>query len=152
DVDDSACVAATLRACGRSVPNENVEVLTCASNDDGTFFTWLYPRTPAQREVWRRHGAVAPRRGVLTLALAKFLDDKDCVVAANAIWYLGERAQTVKTIEHLCEIATTRLRSPPCTYYPDPLALCYAISRAYSSGVLALEPSRAPIIDYVLSR
>jgi len=152
DLDDTCCAAAVLRRFGRSVP-DNDELLLANRDRRGLFYTWLVPRPAFTRSrAWWR---VALRQAPATHGRLNFWRlteaspwDVDGVVNANVLHRLGDRPEARPVAAHLAsELAGGRAAS--CDkWHRNECAFLYAVSRAYASGVTALEPMCQPLADH----
>jgi hypothetical protein len=89
--------------------------------------------------------------GLLALvSLAGFADHVDCAVNANVLLYLGESAETKRTIDYL--VRATREDMPTCNeYYIHQLSFYYLLSRAYLNGVRSLVAARMEIANRIIA-
>jgi hypothetical protein len=158
DLDDTCCASAVLLRFGR--PALSNRALILANRDRrGLFYTWLVPR-PARRlprEYWSvtlRQLPTSLPRVLFWTRTAASPSDVDCVVNANVLSYLGEFSEAQPVADFL-SIAVHEGRAGSCDkYHRNACAFYYAVSRAYASGVKALEPLRAPLtarLDTTLS-
>jgi hypothetical protein len=149
DLDDTCCVAAVLRRWGRSLP-ENEELILANRNRAGLFYTWLVPRPARTRS--RAYWSVTLRQAPIVRRRLNFWRltearpwDVDCVVNANVLHYLGDRAEA-RPVADLLARALREGRAGCCDkWHLNACAFYYAVSRAYASGVTALEPLREPL-------
>jgi hypothetical protein len=114
DLDDTACISAVLVRHGYLLFDVNVPVILRYRDEQGRFLTWVH-------------------RGDR--------NDVDSVVNANVLWYLGDRPETRAACDYLNRIVVEGAEAGSSWYYEDSLALYYAISRAWESGVRRLEPA-----------
>ena len=98
-------------------------------NEEGLFYTWinLFPQ-------FENH------------------NDIDSVVNANAVLYLGEREETMDTIQYLNNIILEDKENKSYWYYLNDLSLYYMVSRAYFNGVEGLAKSKDAIIRKIISK
>jgi hypothetical protein len=149
DLDDTCCVSAVLRRFGRPPPS-NEELILANRNRKGLFYTWLVPRPT--RSLSRPYWSVAMRQLPVTHRRMNFWRltpaapwDVDCVVNANVLHYLGDRAAARPVADHLVQ-ALEDGRAGCCDkWYRNACAFYHAVSRAFASGVTALEPMRDPL-------
>lgn len=125
DLDDTCCAAFELRRAGDGELAADAAILANRT-PHGVFKTWL--RAPA-----------AP-------------NDVDSVVNANVLLYLGARAETMPAIDALCRIINAGAEGGTSSYYLDPLALHYMVSRAFHHGVRELASCRARILARLAER
>ncbi|HEU4452101.1 MAG TPA: prenyltransferase/squalene oxidase repeat-containing protein [Longimicrobium sp.] len=123
DVDVTCCASFALRRLGFGAGNEAAVLANLSS--DGLFRTWLRPPDAA--------------------------NDFDSVVNANVLLYLGERRETA-ACEMLCEAIVRGMEEATYYYYVDPLALHYAVARAFAHGVSAFARCRDTVVGRTLAR
>lgn len=127
DLDDTALASFVLRNLHPDIQSgRNLGVILGHRNSDGLFFTWMKD--------------------------ANETNDVDAVVNANVLLYLGEREETKPVSDYLNAIITDHRESETYYYYLDDLALHYAVSRAYFSGVKSLEVTKDSIISRITVR
>jgi hypothetical protein len=152
DLDDTCCAAAALRRFGRWLP-QNEELILANRNREGLFYTWLVPHLP--RALCRAWWSVTLPQAPLSRQRLNFWRlteaspwDVDCVVNANVLHYLGDRAE-VRTVVHHLARALDRGQAGSCDkWHRNACAFYYAVSRAYAGGVAALESMRKPLINH----
>jgi len=149
DLDDTCCASAVLLRFGR--PALSNRALILANRDRrGLFYTWFVPRPV--RQLPREHWSVTLRqlptslpRVLFWMRTAASPSDVDCVVNANVLSYLGDFGEAQPVADFLIA-ALEEDRAESCDkYHRNACAFYYAVSRAYASGVKALEPLRAPL-------
>ncbi|MDB4950787.1 MAG: hypothetical protein JWM27_3436 [Gemmatimonadetes bacterium] len=126
DLDDTCCASFVLRWL--EVPEfagGNEAAILANRAPSGLFHTWL------------REGA---------------RNDVDSVVNANVLLYLGERPETAAACEILNQTLLRGMEERTYYYYLDPLALYYAVSRAWAHGAHGLERSRDTVVARTLAR
>lgn len=127
DLDDSCCASFVLKLF---LPEHSIvsneQIIQANRAESGLFKTWLR----------------APDCG----------NDTDTVVNANVLLYLGEREETTAASHHLNRVINDNSEVHSYSYYLDPLALYYMVSRAYFHRVLALSESKAAVIQKTLAR
>jgi hypothetical protein len=126
DLDDTACASACL---GPAHPwllfRQNVPALLANRNRAGLFKTWIH----------------------------RDLDNVDCVVNANVVWYLGASAGTRAAMAWIRDLLVAGREADLATsYYDDPFSLFYAVSRAIAAGVHEWRPLGALMKGKVLAR
>jgi hypothetical protein len=149
DLDDTCCAAAVLRRFGRPAP-DNDELLLANRDRRGLFYTWIVPRPAVTRS--RGWWGVALRNAPLTHGRLNFWRlteawpwDVDGVVNANVLLLLGDRPEATPVVAHLAT-ALEDGRAASCDkWHRNECAFLYAVSRAYASGVTALEAMREPL-------
>ncbi len=134
DIDDTACTSFSLKK--HDIEIDNIQIITDNINSQGLFNTWYLneeyldpgkePHMPAE-------------------------NDTDCVVNANALLYLGDRAETASVSDYLNNVIINDAEDSCSVYYPDKLALYYKMSRAYYEGVGTMGVSGDRIINKVLA-
>lgn len=114
DLDDTSCISKLLMEQwdDKRFPDANRELFFARQNEQGWFYTW-FEKKPESNDV-------------------------DSVVNANVVWYLGETAETLRTIQNLQDVIKAGSECSSYWYYQDPLALYYAISRAGASSAIRL--------------
>jgi hypothetical protein len=152
DLDDTCCAAAVLRRFGRSVP-DNHELLLANRNRRGLFYTWLVPRPAFTRS--RAWWSVALGQAPISHGRLNFWRlteaspwDVDGVVNANVLHHLGDGPAAGPVVSHLAS-ALADGRAASCDkWHRNECAFLYAVSRAYASGVTALEPMREQLAEH----
>lgn len=125
DVDGASCASWVLASYGRPFLDNRAAV--AANRDrDGRFMTWI---GPAEEE-----------------------NDVDGVVNANVVLYLGGCEETAAACDYLCRLVESPESVLGSWYYPDPLALDHAVSRAAWHGVDALRGCRDGLLTRVSER
>ena len=112
---------------GRNVPG-----MLANRDEDGRFMTWVL----AEDEP-----SVVPR----------FRIEADPVVNANVIAYLGDRPETRNARRWLEGLVTGGRLEGSSKWYPDSIAIYYAISRAVARLGSALDPLRPVLADRILA-
>jgi len=79
-------------------------------------------------------------------------NDVDSVVNANALLYLGERPETAAARDALIGLIRDDGETAASHYYLDPLALYYAVGRAFDHGVAGLSACRSAVLQKVAAR
>jgi hypothetical protein len=125
DLDDTACISAVLVRNGYLLFDLNLPVILANRDEQGRFFTWVRPGGR---------------------------NDVDSVVNANVLWYLGERPETQAACDYLNSLVVAGAEADSYWYYEDSLALYYAISRAWESGVMRLEAACGAIAPRITAR
>jgi hypothetical protein len=125
DVDDTSCASWVLSSYGRSFRHNRTAV---AANRDreGRFMTWL---GPDEEE-----------------------NDVDGVVNANVVLYLGGGQETEAACEYLSRLVESPESELGSWYYPDPLSLDHAVSRAAWHGATSLRGCRERLLARVSDR
>jgi hypothetical protein len=153
DVDDTACISDLILRLGGKAP-QNEEVLFLNRNSDGLFYTWIIPRTrsPLRLKYWRTIlGDLNYKRLIVYWrTCSSRRDDLEPVVNANALLYLGDRAETRAVINYLVEIAATGSEHTD-KYYRDAYAFYHAASRCYAHGIEELAPLKKTIEKHLVS-
>lgn len=142
DLDDIACVSCVLRRHGVDFP-DNLPLVLANRNPRGLFYTWLTPRWPMPRlaAYWR---AVVPQwlHPFRHYAFWKLNESKpsdvDCVVNANVLLYVGDRAESGAVVEYLID-AFRRGEEGCCDkWHLNPYMFQYCVSRNFHAGLGAL--------------
>ena len=111
---------------------QNITKILSNRDGEGRFNTWIL--SPDEPDV-----------------VAKFRIEADPVVNANVIALLGDCPET-KTIQKWLETLLIEGNLEDSSkWYPDNIAICYAIARAVSRTQPALDHLRVPIADYVMA-
>jgi hypothetical protein len=133
DVDDTACASAALRRGCRPVPG-NEALLFANRNRRGLFYTWFTWRP--RWSGWQHFRLVWPQRRHLAVLWPMFtrttasIHNVDAVVNANALFYLGERAETVAIPPYLVDVLAADGEEECDTWYPSRFVVWYFFSRA----------------------
>jgi hypothetical protein len=86
------------------------------------------------------------------LGVAEDENDVDGVVNANVVLYLGGGPETARACEYLAHLVESPDSELGSWYYPDPLSLDYAVSRAACHGVELLRGCRERLLARVSDR
>ncbi|MBJ7614346.1 MAG: hypothetical protein DLM67_24705 [Candidatus Nephthysia bennettiae] len=125
DVDDTSCASWVMSRYGRSF-RDNRTAVAANRDREGRFMTWL--------------------------GLAEEENDVDGVVNANAVLYLGGGQETAAACEYLARLVESPESELGSWYYPDPLSLDHAVSRAAWHGVSSLRGCRERLLARVSDR
>jgi hypothetical protein len=139
-----------MRKYARPVPS-NKAILLANRNPQGLYYTWLAARPngwakSVSKQVRAQIRQVSNPDVEVVLSLSGTLDNIDCAVNANVVLFLGQIPETQSAIDYLVKTVKEGAAHACSTFYPDPLALYYFLSRAYANGVSALEQTRGPIV------
>ena len=165
DLDDTACASFALQFAGRRPPRNAWAFL---SNRDaaGRFRTWMLPNSSnrwnvrfaftralgkRQARERMRHVPVPPSEDPRFRVMHIDPNDVDPVVNANVLLYLGERSETRAAIEFI-DHAVRERSGAPSAFYEDPLALDYAVARAFRHSAPALAALREPVLARIGQR
>lgn len=165
DIDDTACIGFALKSAGFSLPQNR---WAFRSNRDaaGRFKTWMFPTGRNRRNLSflfaRSIGYCQARlrtRNVSAPALEdpRFRvmhidrDDVDPVVNANALLFLGEGPDTLPAVQFVID-AVLHESSHRSLYYEDPLALYYAVARAFRHSAPRLSVLKEHIVSQIIER
>jgi hypothetical protein len=96
-------------------------------------------------------GGVANSGATTVLEFLGLLDNVDCVVNANVLLYLGERAETERTVDYIIRAVVEGQDATCSRLYLDRLAFYHAVSRAYASGASSLARTRELIVEQVVA-
>lgn len=155
DLDDITCVSSILKQDGIFFP-DNKKLILANRNRQGLFFTWLAPRFsfPLSLAYWR----VIGRESLKPISLYYFwklnesqLNDIDCVVNANVLFYLGKSAETQSVIDYLNQIIKKNQEECCDKWHLSRFNLYYALSKNYFAGIEDFEIVRDSIIERILS-
>jgi hypothetical protein len=125
DLDDTSCASWVLSQHGCRF-RDNRAAVAANRDAEGRFLTWLGPNEEE--------------------------NDVDGVVNANVVLYLGACPESAAACDYLARLVAAPLFEPGSWYYPDPLALCHAVSRAAWHGVTALRACRGHLLQAVVER
>ena len=156
DVDDTACVSAVFRDRGINWPlPSNVPLLLANRSSNGLFYTWyvLRFRWIQNRTYWRicLKEALHPVKSFFFWRTGEARRaDIDAVVNANVLYYLGESQHTKPIIQYLIRIIEEHREDNCDTWYRNPYAVYYFMSRNHYVGCHGLDPIKAPIIERIL--
>ena len=125
DLDDTACASYILRKNGISVAS-NLPLIYSYQASNGAFYTWF-------------------RRG-------RRVNDIDCVVNADAVFYLGENERTQATCQYLNAIIGQKKERESSRYAAEVLPFYYVLSRAYSTGAATLGRSAEAVVQRILAQ
>lgn len=157
DVDDTSCISAVFRARGINWPSpSNIPLLYANRAKNGLFYTWIVFRFRLikNRSYWRLvlPELLRPIKAFMFWTSGEFSrNDIDAVVNANALNYIGENEQTKPVIDYLIKIIEEKREADCDTWYRNPLAVYYFISRNYYNGIESLHPIKEPITERILS-
>jgi hypothetical protein len=125
DLDDTSCASWVLASYGRSF-RDNRAAVAANRDGEGRFMTWL-----------------GPPEGE---------NDVDGVVNANVVLYLGAGPETEAACDYLARLVESPESELGSWYYPDPLSLDHAVSRAARHGVVSLRGCRERLLARVSER
>ena len=155
DLDDIACVSLVSQARGVAFP-ANLKLVLLNRNPQGLFYTWLTPRrdVPRDADYWRAVFPqwLSPLKHYYFWKLnesARY--DVDCVVNANVLYYVGERAETRAVIEYLIEIARKRTEECCDKWHLNRFTFYYVVSRNFYAGMKAFAVIRDEIIARIVA-
>jgi hypothetical protein len=132
DFDDTACVSNALKSNGVDFP-DNRRLFYNNQTPEGIFFTWLLSDTSLIRE----KDYCPPYNNIC------------CGVNANILLYLGDIQETSEAVNYINDVIANNKQVDESAYFPNPFVVYYLISRAYSSGLYSLEPSRKCIVKKI---
>jgi hypothetical protein len=148
DVDDTAIASYVLHKNGKQLKNR--DFLSDNTDSRGYIYTWLLPSFPLffrhplktvclLKDYWAAHS---------TIKLNHFsVEDTEPGVAANALLYLGENANTQKCIELIQqEIIRGEF---PMKFYNHKIVVYYHISRAYKESIPSFKSLKGKILTEV---
>ena len=155
DVDDTACISDLFRKYGISFP-DNTGVLLGNRVSDGLFYTWILPRVNwnGNRSYWR----VALRQFLKLRQLVWFFrvtecrpNDRDPVVNANVLYYLGERPETGPIVRKLFQVLEDGTEETCDKYYGSRFNFYYFLSRNHAAGIRGLDPAGDTVVTRIKS-
>jgi hypothetical protein len=155
DVDDTSCISLLLKQHGISLP-DNTGAMLGNRASRGLFYTWMLPRLTwtTDTSYWR----VALRQLLKLRQLLWFFrvteckpNDRDPVVNANVLRYLGERLETRPIIRTLIQIIEDQAEETCDKYYGSRFTFYYYLSRNHAAGIRAFEPMRETIVERIKS-
>ncbi|HTP02580.1 MAG TPA: prenyltransferase/squalene oxidase repeat-containing protein [Anaerolineales bacterium] len=146
DVDDTCCVSAVLQEHGLQPP-PNERFILANRNNEGLFFTWIVPRDASPKRMVRDLQPLMEPAAWVVWSMQGLLGNVDPGVNANAVMYLGERAETRPAIDYLIGVVCGERSADSPSFYPDAITLHYLVSRAYARGVAALGETRGVILQ-----
>ena len=83
--------------------------------------------------------------------VSRFRIEADPVVNANVIAYLGDRPETADALRWLESLVTNGRLEGSSRWYPDTVAICYAISRTMKRVPTALAHLRPMLAEHILA-
>jgi hypothetical protein len=132
DFDDTACVSHALKSNEVDLP-DNRALFYNNKTPEGIFLTWFLSDTSLIREKDYR----PPYNNIC------------CGVNANILLYLGDIQETSGAVNYINDVITNDQQVEESTYFPNSFVVYYLISRAYSSGLNSLEPSKKCIVKKI---
>jgi hypothetical protein len=148
DLDDTACISHLLQAHGVAIP-DNKGLFYDSRDARGAFYTWLYKADSLRK--W----LLSLRTGGKAFSYTKELwqwtsgDDVCAVVNANVLTYLGATNGTRRAIDYLLKTLRDGAEDREIVFYAHRLSLYYFTSRAYFTGVKALEPAKPILLERI---
>jgi len=146
DLDDTACAAVGLRACGVD-PGTDLRLLMRQRDPRGRLYTWLIPRQRRDRSFGplRAHRAFVDAAHPFWTASEAAPEDADAGANANALLLLadsGEAGAVLATpiAEWLGELVANGAEGAADKWYLSAGTVRYLIARAFARGVRGLEP------------
>ena len=155
DLDDVACVSQVLRRQDVAFP-ANLKLILLNRNRQGLFYTWITPRWPLPLNLasWQ----IALRQWLRPIRFYYFWKlneserhDIDCVVNANVLLYLGERAETLPVIDYLIEIVRNRKETCCDKWHLNGYTFYYTVSRNFFAGTQAFAVVRDELIERIVA-
>ena len=131
DLDSSALCSLVVGTHPWIWLGRNVAGMLSNRDDQGRFMTWLLADDEPD-------------------VVSRFRIEADPVVNANVIAYLGDRPETRDAQRWLEALVAEGDLEGSSKWYPDPLAICYGISRAVARVGPALESLRPILADRIL--
>jgi hypothetical protein len=150
DLDDTCCISFIFKKFKQPLP-QNRKLILANRNSAGIFYTWIAARPNSSATFVKELDRLGNRGAAVGLSLAGVLDKIDCAINANVLLYLGESAETKRTIDYLVD-TVWREKDQTCSdFYSNRLSFYYMLSRAYFNGLRSLGEARNPAIDRVIS-
>jgi ectoine hydroxylase-related dioxygenase (phytanoyl-CoA dioxygenase family) len=148
DLDDTACISHLLQAHGVAIP-DNKGLFYDSRDARGAFYTWLYKANSPRK--WLLNLRTRGKAFSYTKELWQWTsgDDVCAVVNANVLMYLGETPGTRRTIEYLLKTLREGTEDKEIVFYAHRMSLYYFVSRACFTGVKALEPAKAILLERI---
>ncbi|MCY4546457.1 MAG: hypothetical protein OXD39_14580 [Gemmatimonadetes bacterium] len=131
DLDSTALCSLVIGTHPWILLGRNVSRILANRDEEGRFMTWI-------------PGADEPD------VVSRFRIEADPVVNANVIAYLGDRPETRDAQSWLEALITEGSLKDSSKWYPDEIAICYAIARATMRVRPALDRLRPILADRVL--
>lgn len=151
DIDDTAVSSYILEQCGKPISNK--KALMACTNAQGYFYTWLQP-TAAMCFTYPKAAAsfaLGCIQGLPTRYLKHyFYNDTEPGVAANALLYLKQSADTQPCIDAIIE--EVEAHNFNMKFYEDELVVYYHIARASRHSVSDFSRLRKTITWRILKR
>ena len=132
DLDSTTLCSLVIGTHPWIVLGRNVPAIVANRDDNGLFGTWVLAEGEPD--------VVAP-----------FRIEADPVVNANVIAYLGDRPETRDAQRWLEGLIAEGSLDGSSKWYPDTVAICYAIARAIIRAAPALERSRSILAERILN-
>jgi hypothetical protein len=154
DLDDIACVSEVLRRHHVDFP-ANLKLVMANRDPRGLFYTWLTPRWPLPLNVayWR----TVLRQWLKPFKLYYFWKlnesaphDVDCVVNANVLFYVGERAETRAVIDYLVNVVRQQEEGCCDKWHLNRFTFYYTVSRNFHAGVQAFAAGRDEVVNRII--
>lgn len=144
DADDTACAAHALALAGD--PSAAARwMLTVNRDGAGRFFTWFAPRLclTSRLGYWRRTLGDSSVARLLSFRRTQArYDDVDAVVNANVVAFLGPCAESERAVDYLIGVVRQGSEASSDKWYPEPVSLYHAVSRARAAGVSRFDEVR----------
>lgn len=157
DTDDTACIAHLLKQLGIPFPDNRASLLGNRS-PQGTFYTWILPRTrhlfyPGAWHLFRRS---AKARKAVAIFFQSGQEPPDpsgveAVVNANALLYLGDGPHTERVSAWLADVVRQGLAATTDRYYQSECALFHALARCHEQGNASLRDLSAVMVRRIES-
>ncbi len=155
DLDDIACISAVLKQNGVQF-TDNRNLILANRNRQRLFYTWLAPRFsfPLNLEYWR----VIGREALNPISLYYFwklneskVNDIDCVVNTNVLFYFGKSDVTQPVIDYLIQVIKEGKEECCDKWHLSRFNFYYALSKTYFAGIDEFEVIRDSVIERILS-
>ena len=132
DLDSTSLCSLVIGSHPWVLLGRNIPQILANRDDEGRFLTWVL--ADGEPDV-----------------VSRFRIEADPVVNANVIAYLGDCPETRNAQRWLESLVTDGRLESSSRWYPDTVAVCYAISRAVMRAPPALAHIRPVLAEYILS-
>lgn len=152
DVDDTACIAKFLKEMNYSFPEEKTRnILLNNRRKDGLFYTWITFRFnwSLNKHYWYLIAKQLKHPFKNIPFWIRFSYTIDAVVNANVLYYLDNQLEGKPIIQYLNKTIENESENKCDTWYPEPCAVYYFISRNYSAGIKSLKKNQPFIIERI---
>ena len=130
DLDSTTLCSLVIRAHPWILLRRNVAPILANRNEEGCFLTWILDEDEPD-------------------VVSTFRIEADPVVNANVIAYLGDRPETRDAQKWLKTLLKKGDLENTSKWYPDPAAICHAITRAVKLARPALNKLHPTLLDHI---